>query len=162
MAQNHTIEEIAPPQTFLCVNGRPFRYRSWYNFRGGAKAIRYGVTRSRQSIKIVIDLSIDKSIKIGKSDLIYIDFSDQSVEIDDTLVSFSNLSLILPISSIHIGRNISSSVHQKIKTVKLLTIEWRLKVEGSNSYHRDYIVYQTLSLIKKIVSNLQNQVLKGL
>ena len=31
-----------------------------------------------------IDSSIDKSIKIGKSDLIDIDFIDQSVEVDDT------------------------------------------------------------------------------
>ena len=43
---------------------------------------------SSQSIKIGIDLSIDKSIKIGKSDLIDI------VEIDDTLVSFIDLSSI--------------------------------------------------------------------
>ena len=49
-------------------------------------------TRSSQSIKIGIDLSIDKSIKIGKSDLIDIDCIDQSVEIDDTLVSFIDLS----------------------------------------------------------------------
>ena len=41
-------------------------------------------TRSSQSIKIGIDLLIDKSIKIGKSDLINIDCIDQSVEIDDT------------------------------------------------------------------------------
>ena len=40
------------------------------------------------SIKIGIDLSIEKSIKIGKSDLIDIDCMDQSIEIDDTLVSF--------------------------------------------------------------------------
>ena len=40
------------------------------------------------SIKIGIDLSIEKSIKIGKSDLIDIDCIDQSIEIDDTLVSF--------------------------------------------------------------------------
>ena len=33
-----------------------------------------------------------KSIKIGKSDLIDIDCIDQSVEIDDTLVSFIDLS----------------------------------------------------------------------
>ena len=39
-------------------------------------------TRSSQSIKIGIDLSIDKSIKIGKSDLIDIDRIDKSVEID--------------------------------------------------------------------------------
>ena len=48
-------------------------------------------TRSSQSIKIGIDLSIDKSIKIGKSDLIDIDYIDQSVEIDDTLDSFVDL-----------------------------------------------------------------------
>ena len=46
------------------------------------------LTRSSQSIKIIIDLSINKSIKIGKSDLINIDCIDQSVETDDTLVSF--------------------------------------------------------------------------
>ena len=49
-------------------------------------------TRSSQSRKIGSDLSIDKSIKIGKSDLIDIDCIDQSVEIDDTLVSFIDLS----------------------------------------------------------------------
>ena len=50
------------------------------------------------------------------------------------------------------GINICSSVHQEIKTefmqtVNLLTIEWQLRVEESNSYH--YIVYQTLSRVKK-------------
>ena len=44
-----------------------------------------------QSIKIGIDLSLDKSIKIGKSDLIDIYCIDQSVEIDDTLVTFIDL-----------------------------------------------------------------------
>ena len=48
--------------------------------------------RSSQSIKIGIDLSIEKSIEIGKSDFIDIDCIDQSVEIDDTLVSFIDLS----------------------------------------------------------------------
>ena len=48
--------------------------------------------RSSQSIKICNDFSIDKSIKIGKSDLIEIDCIDQSVEIDDTLPSFIDLS----------------------------------------------------------------------
>ena len=33
-------------------------------------------------------------LKIGKSDLIDIDYIDQSVEIDDTLVSFIDLSII--------------------------------------------------------------------
>ena len=42
--------------------------------------------------KIGIDLSIDKSVKIGKSDLIDIDCIDQSVEINDVLVSFIDLS----------------------------------------------------------------------
>ena len=42
--------------------------------------------------KIGIDLSIDKSVKIGKSDLIDIDCIDQSVEINDILVSFIDLS----------------------------------------------------------------------
>ena len=39
-----------------------------------------------------MDLSIDKLMKIGKSDLIDIDCIGQSVEIDDTLVSFIDLS----------------------------------------------------------------------
>ena len=46
----------------------------------------------KQSIKIGIDLSIDRSIKSCKSDLIDIDCIYQSVEIDDTLVSFIDLS----------------------------------------------------------------------
>ena len=47
-------------------------------------------TRSSQSIKIGIDLLIDKSIKIGKSDLIDIDCIDKSVEIDDTPFSLTD------------------------------------------------------------------------
>ena len=43
------------------------------------------ISRNNQSI------TIDKSIKIGKSDLIHIDCIDQSVEIDDTLVAFIDL-----------------------------------------------------------------------
>ena len=79
-------------------------------------------------------MSIDKSIKIGKSDLIGIDLS---VEIDDTVVSFIDLSRFLPISSIYIGRYICSSDHPKMKTdfmqtVNLLTVELQLRVEGSN------------------------------
>ena len=49
-------------------------------------------TRSSQSIKIGVDLSLDKSIKIGKSHLIDIDCIDQSAETYDTLVSFIDLS----------------------------------------------------------------------
>ena len=48
--------------------------------------------RSSPSIKIRIDLSLHKSTKIGKSDLIDIDCIDQSVEIDDIPVSFIDLS----------------------------------------------------------------------
>ena len=41
----------------------------------------------RSCVTDSIKTGIDLSIKIGKSDLTGIDFSDQSVEIDDTLVS---------------------------------------------------------------------------
>ena len=81
-----------------------------------------------------------QSIKIGKSDLTDIDCIDQSVEIDDTLIAFIDLTWFLPISSVYIGRYICSSVHPKMKTVfmqtvSLLTIELQLRVEGSNNYH---------------------------
>ena len=99
--------------------------------------------RSSQSIKIGTDLSLDKSIKIGKSDLIDIKCIDQSVEIDDTLVSFIELSrFYVPIPSIYIGRYICSSVHPKMKNAfiqtvnlfrNLLTIELQLRVKGSNN-----------------------------
>ena len=49
-------------------------------------------SRRSQSIKIGADLTIDKLIKIGKFDLIDIDFIDQSVEIDDTLICFIDFS----------------------------------------------------------------------
>ena len=75
--------------------------------------------------------------------MIDIDSFDQSAEIDDTLVSFIDLSWFLPISSIHIGKNICPSVNQKSKTgfmqtVNLLTI----------------VVYQTINTIKKSLKNL--------
>ena len=38
-AQLRSVTRNAPPQQFLCVNKRPIRY----DFRGGAKAIRYSV-----------------------------------------------------------------------------------------------------------------------
>ena len=83
--------------------------------------------RSSQSIKIGIDLSINTSIKISKTDLIDIDCIDQSVEFDDTLVSFISLSLMLTDFIDSYWKK--TSVHQKIKTefmqtVNLLTIEW--------------------------------------
>ena len=113
------------------------------------------IPRNNQSI------TIDKSIKIGKSDLIHIDCIDQSVAwIDDTLVAFIALTWFLPISSIYIGRSICSSVHPKMKTdfmqtVNLLTIELQLRVEGSNNYH--FLKY-TFKKIWKIFYFLQDQV----
>ena len=50
---------------------------------------------SSQSIKIGMNLSIDKSIKISKSDLIDIDCIDQSVEMLATLQSMITLLLQL-------------------------------------------------------------------
>ena len=38
-AQLRYVTEIAQPQVFLCVNRSPIRY----DFRGGAKAMRYSV-----------------------------------------------------------------------------------------------------------------------
>ena len=81
---------------------------------------------SSQSIKIGIDLSIDKSIKIGKSDLIDIDCIVQSVEIDDTLVSFIDLFRFY-----RFHRFISEDT--PVQTVNLLTMELQLRVEGSKN-----------------------------
>ena len=66
-------------------------------------------SQSSQSIKIGIDLSINKSIKIGKSDLINTDCINQWVEIDDTLILFIDLFWF-------VGRYICSSVYPKMKT----------------------------------------------
>ena len=70
------------------------RHRGFFNHGGELCA------RSSQSIKIGIDVSIDKSKKTGKSDLIDIDCIDQSVEIDGTLVLLIDLSWFLPICPI--------------------------------------------------------------
>ena len=61
-----------------------FSLRGLVNFKSSILCCFY--SRSSQSIKIDTDLSIDKS------DLIDIDCIDQSVGIDDTLVSFIDLS----------------------------------------------------------------------
>ena len=57
-----------------------------------SKCYQNSKSRRSQLIKIDIDLSIDKSIKIGRSVSTDINCVDQSVEIDDTLISFINLS----------------------------------------------------------------------
>ena len=80
------------------------------------------VSKSSQSIKIGIDLSIDKSIKIGKSDLIDIDCIDRSVEIDDTLVSF----ILIFTDFIDSYRKKHQCVHHpKIKTEFMQTVIYR-------------------------------------
>ena len=72
---------------------------------------------------IQIGISIDKSIKIGKSALIDTDCIDQSVEIDDTLFGFYRF---------HRFISEAISVHPKMKTdfmptVNLLTTELQSK-----------------------------------
>ena len=97
--------------------------------------------RSSQSIKLGIDLSkiCKKNRKIGKSDFINIDRIDQSVEIDDTLVSFIGLCRFYRFHRfISEGTSFCSSVHSKMKTdfmqtVNFFTIELQLSVEGSNN-----------------------------
>ena len=99
-----------------------------------------------QSIKIRIDLSIDEC------DLIDIDCTNQSVEIDDTLVSFIDLSWFLPISSTYIGGYISHQERKtSVQTVNFLTIELQLRVAwGTNNYHffkkslkKSYLFFKT-------------------
>ena len=84
-----------------------------------------------------MDLSLDKSIKIGKSDLIDIDCIDQSVE---SMTHSLRLSIYLDFTdSIDLYRKnyTCSSVHPKMKTafmqtVNLLTTELQRRVKGSN------------------------------
>ena len=101
---------------------------------------------SSQSIKIGTHLPIDKLIKIGKSDqFIDIDCIDQSVEIDDTLISFTDLPKFYRFHR-YIPEDTSGLLFiQKwklisCKPVNLFTIELQLRVEGSNNL---------LSLLKK-------------
>ena len=97
--------------------------------------------QSSQSVKINIHLSIDRSITIGKFDLIDIDYIDQSVEIDDALVSFTHLSWFLPVSSMDLYRKTHLFIFSKkmkidfTPTVNLFTSESQLRVERSNIYH---------------------------
>ena len=83
------------------------------------KVLRH-VTRSSQSIKIGIDLSLYKSIKIGRSDLIDVDYIDQSVE---TLVSFIDLSRLYPF---HRFITEDTSVLLFILTWKLISCKQRI------------------------------------
>ena len=94
---------------------------------------------SSQSIKIGTHLSIDKLIEIGESDeFIDIDCIDQSVEIDDTLILFMDLSKFYRFHR-YIPEDTSALLFiQKwklisCKPVNLLTIELQLRVEGSNN-----------------------------
>ena len=95
-------------------------------------------SRSVQSIKIGLQLSINKSIKICKSDLIGMDWINQSLEINDTLVSFIDLCTF---HWLHRFLSKDTSVLLFIRKWKLisckqwnlLTIELQLRVEGSNN-----------------------------
>ena len=86
---------------------------------------------------------IYQSIKIRKSDLIDIDCIDQLVEIDDTLISFINLSRFY---RFHRIISEDTSVFPFIQKWKLISSkQWivdnmqvaiiSLRVEGSNNYH---------------------------
>ena len=66
---------------------------------------------SCQSIKIGINLSIDKSIKIGKSDLIDIDCIDQSVEDDKTRFVHRFILIFTDFIDLYRKTDICSSVH---------------------------------------------------
>ena len=89
---------------------------------------------------------------ICECDLIDIDCTNQSVEIDDTLVFFIDLSWFLPISSTFIGGYIS---HQEMKTsmqtVNFLTIELqfesRLRIKQlsffKKSLKKSYLFFKT-------------------
>ena len=105
------------------------------------------ISRSSQSIIIGIELSINKSIKIGKSDLIDNDCIDQSVEIDDTLVSFIDLSWFLPISSIYIERYICSSKNENWIHANSTYVCWQLSCnwesKGKTILRKSYLFFKT-------------------
>ena len=99
---------------------------------------------------------IDKSMKIDKCDLIDVDCIDQLVEINGTLVFYRFILIFTDFIVFHIGRYISSSVYQKVKTdlmqtVNLLRIELKLRVEGSNIYH---LFIKHLSLLHKSLKKI--------
>ena len=71
----------------------PFRRQSCGTVAAGRVTFASVTTaRCRQGSRSSQSIGIDKSIKIGKSDLIDIDYIDQLVEIDDTLVLLIDLS----------------------------------------------------------------------
>ena len=81
----------------------------------------------------------DTHPEVGKSDLIVIDCIDQSVEIDDTLVSFIHIFILIFTDFIDLYRKIHS-VYETMKTefmqsANLLRIELQLRVEWPNIYH---------------------------
>ena len=88
--------------------------------------------RGSQSIKTDIDLSIDKSIKIGKSDQLYRLYRSIGIEIDDRLVSFIDLSRFYRFHRfISENTSVLLFIHTKMKTDFMQTVN--LRVEGSNS-----------------------------
>ena len=93
----------------------------------------------QQNVKTRYFTRSSQSIKFGKSDLIDIDYIDQSVEIDDTLDSFVDLYRSYRFHRF-VSEDVCSSVHLKMKTdftqpPNLLTIELPLRVGPTIYYH---------------------------
>ena len=82
---------------------------------------------------------------VGKSDLIVIDCIDQSVEIDDTLVSFIHLFWFLPISSIYIGRYILFMKRWKLNSCNQ-QIYWELSCNWESNDQTFITVYLSNSV----------------
>ena len=116
-SQNTKIRSRGKNTALLLWNWKPFpvAYIIGHEWDG----MHMYTSRSSQSIKIGIDLSIDESIKIGKTDLIDIDCIDQSVEIDDTLVSF----ILIFTDFIDLYRSLMISFHLFIEKWKLVSCE---------------------------------------
>ena len=103
---------------------------------------------------IVVYPEYSQSIEIGKSDLVDIDCIDQSLEIDDTLLSFIYFACF-------VWRYVCSSVHPKRKTDFMQTVNL-LTIDCCNWESKDQTIITVLKKsfkkIWKILSFIQNQV----
>ena len=103
------------------------------------------LSRSNQSIKTGIELSIDKSIKIGECDLI-------DTYRSKSMTNSFRSSIYLDFYRFHRYISEHTSLYQELKTefmqtVNVLTIELQLRVEGSNSYHYKKKIKKILSFL---------------